>query len=314
MLSVQRAVRVESFEHAVLCSVLAGTLALRDGSFTANPESAVHAGLLHDIGEMYLNPENLRYGSEKDTGQWLEMAKHPAIGASLIKQFTNCPAEVWQAVHEHHERLDGSGYPQGLTDVALSPLGRLLSLVEAVCGILKAPDNQGRRVKLAVSFIAGEFDPQLVRVMLAPVNESLAAKVALPASFDQTAAIDRARSISQCLEAASRHLKSVVPSSLTVDKMSGVVEFFRRRVAKLQLSWAATGIDTYFVANRLPSSPEEDEASYLDLDVASHELKWRMRSLARHVGYMLRNLPPPIPSTLMAAIAVLEAESLPLDQ
>ncbi|MDE1893362.1 MAG: HD domain-containing protein [Xanthomonadaceae bacterium] len=312
VLSVQRAVKAETFEHAVLCAMLAGTLALRDKRSAVSPESAVHAGLLHDVGEMYLNPDKPGHGSGMDTDRWVEMAQHPEVGARLIEQFTEGPSEVWRAVHEHHERLDGSGYPRGLGGDAMSPLGRLLSLVEAVCGILRAPDNQGRRVKLAVSFVAGEFDPHLVSIMLAPIGASLAAKVALPASFDEAAALERARSIRQCLDVASHHLDHVTPASLTVDKMDGVVAFARRHVARLALSWAATGIDTYFAFNRcLSSSPGEDEASYLDLEVASRELKWRMRSLARHVGLMLRNLPPPIPDTLMAAMAALDRDSSP---
>jgi hypothetical protein len=312
MLSVQRAVKTESFHEAVLCSILAGTLALRDESSTLNPESAVHAGLLHDIGEMYLNPDNLGHVSGVDTDRWTEIATHPEIGMRLIKQFTACPAEVWQAVYEHHEKLDGSGYPRWLIGDALSPLGRLLSLVVTVAGILKTPDNQGVRAKLAVSFVSGEFDLQLVHAMLSPIHGSPVAEVALPASFDETVARNRARSISRCLDAAFHHVENVVLPSLAVDQMRVVVEFARQHITKLKLSWEATGIDAYFAANRRPvSSPDEDEESYLDLDVASRELKWRMRSLARHLGLMSRNLPPPMPSMLKAAISALEVESVP---
>lgn len=312
MLSVQKAVKTESFYHAVLCGILAGTLALRDESATLNPESAVHAALLHDIGEMYLNPANLGHVSGVDTDRWMEIATHPEIGMRLIKQFTACPTEVWQAVYEHHEKLDGSGYPRWLSGDALSPLGRLLSLVETVAGILKTPDNQGVRVKLAVSFVSGEFDRQLVHAMLAPIQGSLVAEVALPATFNETTALDRARLISRCLDEASLHVENVVPPSLAVDQMRAIVEFAREHVAKLKLSWEATGIDAYFAADhRIASSPDEDEESYLDLDVASHELKWRMRSLARHLGFLSRRIPPPVPSMLKAAISSLEVESMP---
>jgi len=261
---------------------------------------------------MYLNPDNLGHVSGVDTDRWTEIATHPEIGMRLIKQFTACPAEVWQAVYEHHEKLDGSGYPRWLIGDALSPLGRLLSLVVTVAGILKTPDNQGVRAKLAVSFVSGEFDLQLVHAMLSPIHGSPVAEVALPASFDETVARNRARSISRCLDAAFHHVENVVLPSLAVDQMRAVVEFARQHITKLKLSWEATGIDAYFAANRRPvSSPDEDEESYLDLDVASRELKWRMRSLARHLGLMSRNLPPPMPSMLKAAISALEVESVP---
>ena len=50
----------------------------------------------------------------------------------LLARFRDYPKEAVRAVLEHHELLDGSGYPRGLVGDAISPLGRLLSLAEVV--------------------------------------------------------------------------------------------------------------------------------------------------------------------------------------
>lgn len=310
MLSVQRRVRPESFFHALLASIVAGTLALRNERSGLDPLSAVLAGLLHDVGEMYLNPQNLVHVSDVDSARWMEISKHPEIGMQLIRECTGCPEDVARAVCEHHEMLDGSGFPRGLSGDAISPLGQLLSLVETVCRTAQAHDNQGARVRLAVSFVAGEFPPQLVHSLLAPIKGTLVAEVSLPTSFDMTSALERARSISQCLTDASAHLEHDVLSAVSTEHTRAVVDFAREHVHKLQLSWEATGIGTYFSGD-LPktSSAEEYELAYHDLDVASHELKWRMRRLSRTLAAMSHSLPPPLPGVLVAVISALEVRS-----
>ena len=50
----------------------------------------------------------------------------------LVDRFAEYSKEIVRAIVEHHERLDGSGYPRGLAGDALSPLGRVLALAEVV--------------------------------------------------------------------------------------------------------------------------------------------------------------------------------------
>lgn len=307
MLSVQRAINPEFFSHAVLSSILAGTLALRDGSSSVNAQSALHAALLHDLGEMYLNQENLRRISGVDRDRWREIATHPEIGMRLIKQFTDYPAEVAQAVYEHHEKLDGFGYPRGLTENELPPLSRLLSLVETVCGILKVPDNQGARVRTAVSFVAGEFDPKFVSLLMASISGTFAAEVALQPSFDAEGALERARMMSKCLMDAHDHVQKLVPANPEVAEIAEIVELAHRRIEKLKSSWDATGIGEYFASGAL-SRPDDDEAIYHDLDVVTHELKWRMRSLARKLGLMMQKCGLSSYEPLDPVISALEVE------
>ena len=106
---------------------LCGALMIAHGGSTAEVRVAMLCGLLHDLGEMYIDP---RYG-EADADRALDfqsyqhLVVHPHVGHLLITQLTNYPATVARAIAEHHERMDGSGYPHGLKHDEMSPLGRL---------------------------------------------------------------------------------------------------------------------------------------------------------------------------------------------
>ena len=75
------------------------------------------AGPLHDLGEMYIAPEfgEAEADRELDALAYRQLVVHPHVGPLLVAQLTNYPGAVARAVAEHHERLDGSGYPHRLT-------------------------------------------------------------------------------------------------------------------------------------------------------------------------------------------------------
>src|SRR5205814_2245663 len=57
---------------------------------------------------------------------------HPLTSSMLVDRFPEYSKDIVRAIVEHHERLDGSGYPRGLAGDAISPLGRVLALAEVV--------------------------------------------------------------------------------------------------------------------------------------------------------------------------------------
>jgi HD-GYP domain-containing protein (c-di-GMP phosphodiesterase class II) len=86
--------------------------------------------LLHDIGQVHL-PRNLIRKPGLYTAQEQRlMQAHPHLGARLLSQTPRMPEEACRIVAEHHERWDGSGYPQGLHGAALSPLSQMVAIAD----------------------------------------------------------------------------------------------------------------------------------------------------------------------------------------
>jgi hypothetical protein len=83
---------------------------------------------------------------------------HPHVGKMLLSQLTNYPPALARAMAEHHERLDGSGYPHALKRDDVSPLGRLLAVTEATLAVMRGEQPCLARASVALRVVPGEFD------------------------------------------------------------------------------------------------------------------------------------------------------------
>jgi hypothetical protein len=146
--------------HEGMVGLLLETLALRDPSAARHAAAVAHysrqlaraaglseheqavahtAGLLHDIGKEAL-PDHLLLGrSELHAAERRLVERHPADGARLLLRVEGL-GEVAHAVLAHHERIDGHGYPDGLSGEDIPITARILAIAE-VYDVLTAPDS-----------------------------------------------------------------------------------------------------------------------------------------------------------------------------
>ena len=88
------------------------------------------AGLLHDIGKIGVPEPILRKHGALDAAEWTVMRRHPVTGAQIVAPFEHL-AEAAVVIRHHHERCNGSGYPDGLAGDAI-PLGARIVAVADV--------------------------------------------------------------------------------------------------------------------------------------------------------------------------------------
>ncbi|MBI2887351.1 MAG: HD domain-containing protein [Chloroflexi bacterium] len=111
---------------AVFAQRLGAVCGMRGGSL----ESLYVAGLLHDVGKLGMPDRVLLKPGSLTAEEWEVARRHPADGAQLLEPYEHL-REVAGIVRHHHERFDGSGYPDGLAGDAI-PLGsRIISVVDA---------------------------------------------------------------------------------------------------------------------------------------------------------------------------------------
>ena len=124
--------------NAVHAMAVNGALMLTQGGSGADLRAAMLCGLLHDLGEMHIGPEFGEADAERtlDLLSYQQRVVHPHVGSLLIKQLTDCPADIASAIAEHHERLDGSGFPHCLQGDQASPLGQLLAVTKSTLAAL----------------------------------------------------------------------------------------------------------------------------------------------------------------------------------
>ncbi len=102
-------------------------------SATARRHLAV-GGLLHDIGKLSVPLDILQKPSSLTDDEFATIKRHSADGRRLLEELGGFPEAVLVLVSDHHERLDGSGYPRGLTAMDMSLETRIL----AVCDVYDA--------------------------------------------------------------------------------------------------------------------------------------------------------------------------------
>ena len=132
-------------------------------------------GLLHDLGKIGVSLRVLDHPGKLDQEMRKEIEAHPVIGARILE-----PIRAFQPmlpiVLYHHERWDGSGYPEGLKGVEIPMLARVLAVADVYDAMVSArPYRDGLDPQIALDEIGNEsgtqFDPEMV-VALMRVMES----------------------------------------------------------------------------------------------------------------------------------------------
>ncbi len=123
------------FQQAIFAAFLGYLCGRLDKLEHSQIEEYFLAGITHDIGFLHINYKILQKQEELTADEWRTIQSHPIIGYQILRNINTFSKTVSRAVLEHHENLDGSGYPKGKTAHDLQPLGQLLSLLDNVIAI-----------------------------------------------------------------------------------------------------------------------------------------------------------------------------------
>ena len=128
------------------------------------------AARFHDVGKIGISPEILERDETLTDDERAELQRHVAVGTDILRN-AETPRELAEIVGHHHERWDGSGYPDGLRRDEI-PLGaRLVAICDAFQAMLSdRPYRSAYSLEEARRQIAegagGQFDPALARLFL----------------------------------------------------------------------------------------------------------------------------------------------------
>ena len=125
--------------HCAAVAAFSRDLAIQLGMSKREQELAHTAGLLHDIGKFALSDRVMERGGKLLDSDWRGIRRHPEIGAELLRDI-GVYGPVADIVRTHHERVDGRGYPRGLTGPEIPAIARVVAVAE-VYDTLTAPDT-----------------------------------------------------------------------------------------------------------------------------------------------------------------------------
>lgn len=117
--------------HQQRVANLARAIAVEIGYPEARLEGLHLAGLIHDLGKIQVPAEILSKPGRLTETEYLLIKTHPQTGYDVLKDI-EFPWPIAQMVYQHHERIDGSGYPRGLKGDEIIPEARILVVADVV--------------------------------------------------------------------------------------------------------------------------------------------------------------------------------------
>lgn len=270
--------RSAAFDHAIQAMCLNGMLTLEHGGDPQALQLAMLCGLLHDIGEMYIDPRHGEADADRDLDvrSYQQLVVHPHVGRLLIEQLTDYPPSVGRAIAEHHERLDGSGYPHCLRQDQVSPMGRQLAVTEAALGAMRSPPPNLARSSVALRVIPGEFDLGWVGELASAANGQRAP--ARRAIADIQARLGRLDTI---LQGASDNARALMSEADSV-ALKEALTLASYLLARLRTGWNASG---------LWSHADLDVQDSAEVEAIEDELALRLRGIERAARLRAGTLP-----------------------
>lgn len=166
-LTLMREQRAELYGHSLQMMLVALFLAQEAGWTERECVPLAIAGLLHDIGMLYMPPAWTDARHKLTTAERKQLVAHSVTAAYVLREHKVYPHSVVLAVLEHHECMDGSGYPRGLSGQKISPMGQILILAEVVSAFHeKYADMPGPRLSLMLRMNHRRYPTELVQKIL----------------------------------------------------------------------------------------------------------------------------------------------------
>jgi HD-GYP domain-containing protein (c-di-GMP phosphodiesterase class II) len=171
--------------HSRGVAELAAAAGLAYGLSEEDSEVLRRAGLIHDLGRLGVSNAIWDKPGPLSAAEVERVRLHPYLTDRMLARMTAL-SRSREIAARHHERLDGSGYPHGLTAAALSPSDRLLAAADAYHAMREprpfraALDQAEASAALLAEVSAGRLDPEAVSAVLAAAGQPVPVRRAGP--------------------------------------------------------------------------------------------------------------------------------------
>lgn len=162
-----------TFYHCCRVGEFARRLARDSGLDEYEQKRAEFSGLFHDVGKIGVPQVVIHKPAKLDFDEFAMMKKHPEVSEQIVKVLDDNPffKDILLPIRNHHERLDGAGYPDGLSGDQVPVLARVILIVDTYDAMTQTRSyRKGLPVEAVYSelqkFAGTQFDPQLVKIFL----------------------------------------------------------------------------------------------------------------------------------------------------
>ena len=174
--------------HVERVSKLAISLGKKMGLSEREMEALRYGGVLHDIGKIAVPGEILNKPGPLSPEEWKVMKNHPVAGYNICLPLKKNLGYALEVIRHHHEKLDGSGYPDGLKNEEISPAARIMAVVDIYDALVTdRPYREGMPMEKAVEILEQEANNEkLDKVVVGLLIEIVSGALKMDATDCQT--------------------------------------------------------------------------------------------------------------------------------
>lgn len=233
--------------------------------------SLATAAIFHDLGELHIDPSLLDSELRLDAQKRQHIYAHPMIAYLILREYPEYHPTISYAVLDHHERLDGSGYPRNIKGAKIGMLGQILAVAE-LAGSLCGDNNQGNawaHVEVILKLNHDQFRGDL-RGCISALARQRPAIVASEASAE----LPRIRT---SLENITTILSGWNQTYIACNKGKSqeYLDYTHERMGSLEKGLFGSGFNPA-EPDLLTDNIEEDPRSLAELNLLMREAKWQM--------------------------------------
>jgi HD-GYP domain-containing protein (c-di-GMP phosphodiesterase class II) len=266
----------EMFGHSLRSAIIAFACAQRMGVTAADLPAALLAALCHDFGEMHTDPRILDQSHQVTAEERRFVHVHPVTGYVLLKDLPGFPGAASKAVLQHHERLDGSGYPHGLRGGQIERLARIVAAADVTETVLRRLDMQ--RLEMLYRINKQRFDGEVLSVLRDLLQlQSLRPEEASPAD-DPSARLNH---LSGLLHAWFE-LKAMLEQGPAADAPGSPLAFLFDRMASVRSLVLQAGFSPDNMTSML-AMVQDDPVVLAELRAMLDEMDWLLADLANEI-------------------------------
>lgn len=158
--------------HVIRMSHYSRILALAAGFSELAADDLLNAAPMHDVGKIGIPDAILQKNGKLDEAEWVVMRSHAQIGAEIIGEHPSGLLQMARSIAlTHHEKWDGSGYPNGLNGEEIPIAGRIVAIADVFDALTSVrPYKPAWSLEDTLALIQREsgkhFDPHLVELFL----------------------------------------------------------------------------------------------------------------------------------------------------
>jgi hypothetical protein len=224
------------------------------------------------LGKLHIDPAVLRSKGHLSETEWHHIYAHPIVGYLIAREATGLDPAVPVAILQHHEKLDGSGYPSGLRGAQIGTLARIVSIADA-CASIHARAGCNERLSTLMRLNRQKYDPKLLDLLYKGLGH-----LATEDAVGEMATLPQLEAVAQLLEKWGKFCAALSTDG-RINPPRGL-EFLFERMANLRSMLLQFGFDPDGL-QQLVELTAGDPQFARELSEALCELNWQFEELER---------------------------------